>query len=305
MPTKYSFEQINNFINDTGEILISNEYINSHSLLDIRCQKCKEIYKVNWCNFKNEHRCPTCATKEKAERATYKYPDVVIWSKNLGFTVLSTEYISAFDKLDFSCDVCGYVFKRAFAHLKHNPRCPMCVKNIGSPSRNNIDYVNKYITDRNNKWIGGEYKSNYSMLQLRCNKKKHIFPMRFNNFQQGQRCPECANDDGRSIGEKDICDHIGTFYKGIIKPNDYTVVFNPSSNYWLELDIYLPEINLAIEFNSYFHIKDEYVIYKDDLKKSVCLEKSILLYIIWHNDWKKDPTKVKKEIKDLIEKLSK
>ena len=76
--------------------------------------------------------------------------------------------------------------------------------------------------------------------------------------------------------------------KSIIKPN--------------ELDIYIPELKLAIEFNGvYWHSTKHISDIKYHLNKTkACEEKGIWLIHIWEWDWIKDKDKVKIFLKDLI-----
>jgi len=48
MPIKLSYEYVEEYIRNKGELLISSEYINSNSLLDIQCGKCNKIYKQTY-----------------------------------------------------------------------------------------------------------------------------------------------------------------------------------------------------------------------------------------------------------------
>ena len=77
---------------------------------------------------------------------------------------------------------------------------------------------------------------------------------------------------------KEIIDFIKEHYNGEIKINDRKTI-SP-----LELDIYLPELNFAIEFNGmYWHsnIDKNYHLMKTEL----CEEKDIHLFHIFENEW--------------------
>jgi len=85
---------------------------------------------------------------------------------------------------------------------------------------------------------------------------------------------------GRSTGEKDLENFIRSIYKGTI------IIGNRSVLEGKELDIYLPELNIAFEYNgTYFHSE----IFKDknyhQEKTSQCKEVNISLYHVWEHDW--------------------
>ena len=90
--------------------------------------------------------------------------------------------------------------------------------------------------------------------------------------------------------EKEIVSYIKSIYHGEIKTNTQAII------YPFELDIYIPEHNLAIEFNgNYWHsaevmsqntnkTKREIRFYHQN-KFRMCEEKNITLYSIWEYDW--------------------
>ena len=68
MPNKLRFEYIKDFINKE-ELLISTEYINSKTLLEIKCNICKENYEQIFSRYKNGHRHQKC-TYNKIENCS-------------------------------------------------------------------------------------------------------------------------------------------------------------------------------------------------------------------------------------------
>ena len=89
-------------------------------------------------------------------------------------------------------------------------------------------------------------------------------------------------------------------YKGIILTNDRNLI-NP-----YEIDIYLPEINLAFEFNGlYWHSelnKDRNYHY---VKTKLCEDNNIQLIHIWEDDWKFKNDIVKSMILNKLNKTNK
>ena len=84
---------------------------------------------------------------------------------------------------------------------------------------------------------------------------------------------------GRSNMEIDLLEFIKENYNGNILTNEKFIIDK-------ELDIYLPDINLAFEFNGlYWHSE----LYKENNyhleKTKSCLDKGINLFHIWEDDW--------------------
>ena len=110
------------------------------------------------------------------------------------------------------------------------------------------DFIKKAKNTHGNKY-------DYSKVNYRNNRTKVIiicpehgeFLQRPNDHLSGCGCPECA-DCGVSKQERQVADYIQTLYKDEIILNSRSII-SP-----LELDIYLPDINLAIEYNgTYWH----------------------------------------------------
>ena len=67
--------------------------------------------------------------------------------------------------------------------------------------------------------------------------------------------------------------------------NDRNTIINPSTGHNLELDIYLPEVNKAIEFNGiYWHSLHRAKNY-DKIKKDQCRRNNIDLLIVEEENW--------------------
>lgn len=77
-------------------------------------------------------------------------------------------------------------------------------------------------------------------------------------------CPNCSRIimHGKSLKEKELCDYVRSIYDGPILENDRTVIAPR------ELDIYLPEKKLAIEFDgTYWHADPRFFDENDEIDK--------------------------------------
>lgn len=87
--------------------------------------------------------------------------------------------------------------------------------------------------------------------------------------------------NGVSSGkENELLNYIKTIYSGRIIENDRDILYGK------ELDIYLPELKLAFEFNGvYWHCEHNKPIKYHQQKSLICLKKGIRLIHIWEDDW--------------------
>jgi hypothetical protein len=91
-----------------------------------------------------------------------------------------------------------------------------------------------------------------------------------------------------SKGEKEVLEYVRSIYNGTIIENDRTQMEPNSENKWLEnheLDIWLPDIKVAIEFNgTYWHSLPN-IMESDKFKRLQCESKGITLVEISESDW--------------------
>ena len=101
---------------------------------------------------------------------------------------------------------------------------------------------------------------------------------------------------GISQGEKEVLEYVKSIYDGTIIENDRTQMEPNSDNNWLEnheLDIWLPDIKVAIEFNgTYWHSLPN-IVESDNFKKLQCESKGITLITIPEQDWSYDSERCK------------
>ena len=115
-----------------------------------------------------------------------------------------------------------------------------------------------------------------------------------------------------SCGEKEVLSYISSIYDGTILENDRTII-KPK-----ELDIYLPELHLAIEYNGdYWHANPKYysedhiigdvpakTVWKEDKQKiNRCIKAGIELLVIWEDDWTNRKEQVQFELNNIITEL--
>ena len=82
--------------------------------------------------------------------------------------------------------------------------------------------------------------------------------------------------------------------------NDRTQIKNPLTNCTLELDIWIPSLNKAIEFNGDYWHSDKYTKTKDKIKVKQCEEKNINLLVIKECDYNTQKHDIINNIKSFL-----
>lgn len=213
------------------------------------------------------------------ERLNNKYPD--------RFEVLS-EYINSTTSIQIRCKSCGHIFNIRPSSLLSRGRCPNCSKINKKPRINtwnkltNEDFLNKLY-----ELVGDEYSalSEYTKAEdyiiMRHNTCGFVWNVQARNFispSQMSRCPKCMKF--HSNQEEDLYNFVKSIYKGNIIRQDRKTVYPQ------ELDIYIPEKKVALEYNgTYWHsslFKDKTYHYN---KSKLCEEKNIRLIHIFEYEW--------------------
>ena len=143
---RFSYDYVKGFIESNGYRLLSTEYINNNEKLDLICDKGHRI-SMSFKHFKAGHRCPICAGTAK-----FSYEYVRDYIASFGYTLLSTEYINVYQKLDVMCDK-GHAYQVNFHNFRTGYRCPICNESKGERAISNIlnkygiDYIRQYRFD--------------------------------------------------------------------------------------------------------------------------------------------------------------
>lgn len=111
-------------------------------------------------------------------------------------------------------------------------------------------------------------------------------------------CPFCSKNFSK--GHQEVVEYIKTITDQEIDTNNKKIIKNPTTGYPLELDIYFPTINKAIEYNGeYYHSSDE-MRHRDKMKQQLCEEKQIKLLTVWENDWKNNQEQIRQTIQEFL-----
>lgn len=184
-----------------------------------------------------------------------------------------------------------------------NGECPKCRDLRVLACHTNPELKKCYHPDNkedfNTLWKNSEKKYWWFCIEKDCNNtfKRAMCSMTGKNATA--KCPQCISRELTSRGERELYDKVKDRYA------TYEVISNDRKTLGgLELDIYIPDINVAIEYNGdYWHdetVHDD-VADKHERKSKLCRDKNINLFIVWDSDYRVDPEKILAEIINLIE----
>jgi hypothetical protein len=294
MSTRNTIEYVKNYLEERKHKLISKEYINALTNIDIQCPK-GHIFSMRFNSFQQGQRCP-----DESGKKPYTEEEIRKYVENTGYKIITFENSL---NITFKCpDETHPPYKTSFSIFKCR-RCGYCAPNKKKEQEYIVNYYNKFKYTFND-----IYENSFTNHNVIC-PNDHIWSVKFNSFQQGQRCPLCVKiNDCDSMPESDIIDHIKTIYDGVVKPNEWDVVKNPWTNKRLQLDIYIPGLNKAIEYNGPYHYIDmTYMLdgfikqqWRDEMKVKQCKQLGIDLLVINGMKWQKEKQNILEQVKNFV-----
>jgi hypothetical protein len=252
---------------------IFSTYKGNSTPISLICKR-HGIFQSTFDRVKSGHKCPKCSDNYQMSREEVKE-----WlSSHTKYSLVSPIYKKSIDKYIFKCPIHG-CFKTKFYYVRQGHGCPKCgVVTTKDKTKLSNKQVNERITKCKYIWLNSDYVNQNTPLSLKCpihGDFKHTL-----NGLKINSCPKCYT----SKENLEILEYIKTLgFNPIL--NDRAAI-SP-----LELDIYVPEKQLAIEFNGlYWHCS----LFKDKNyhfnKYKKCVENNIRLFGIFADEWvdKKD-----------------
>lgn len=167
-------------------------------------------------------------------------------------------YKGAKELVTVICNTCSQEFSQEASYLLTGNGCPHCntKEKINKLSSNTQEFIDKA------KKVHGD-KFDYSLVNyVRANRnvdiicpKGHIFPQTPNNHLAGKGCRFCKYELSVSSKEQELVDYIKSLGINVIQSYRPFWLLLEGNKYPSEIDIYLPEYNLGIEYNgiAYHH----------------------------------------------------
>ena len=250
-------------------------------------------YKTNLKSlYKGKYKCKLCTLTEssKVRKLSSKdFSDRLSEITNNMITILD-KYIDTNTKIRFKCNVCGNIFERkpsVFLNTLLSNPCPHCSKLELSKinTKTTEEYINECILlygKDTYDFSRTKYTSSNKKVTIKCNKCGKYFDIEANSFLQGHGCP--YHNCNSSLQEKEL-------NKFINEIGFDTITNNRNILEGKEIDIFIPDKNIGIEFDGlYWHNelnKDKNYHLDKTLK---CNDIGVRLIHIFEDEWinKKD-----------------
>lgn len=298
---RYTLEQANDKLHSIFPELTLLSYEASNKLTTVRSSKCGHEWKGSLSNITSKvggYICRTCnppgntLTFEKASKQlSEKLPDLEL----IEFTKTNSNAI-------VRSRTCGHTWSNLYRNIasKHSGHiCRICTK--APNAKLSLEEANIRLLEISTDLEFVEYKGLQVYSLIKSKNCGHTWETSLNNINTGNTpitCPICVPRlRGTSRGEKEVLEYIKSIYSGWIIENDRDCI--PP----YELDIVLPDLGIAIEYNgAYFHSEDKNRLSLLDKTKLLYNNMEFRLIHIFDNEWEDKQDIVKSRIASLVGK---
>lgn len=255
--------------------------------------------------------CPECGAEQRTKARRLDPAVFISRAKEAHsgkYSYQQTEYVNMTTKITVVCQIHGAFRISPLKHLYDKQGCPSCgaltrgyqktEKDIRAQSaRTSIEkhrllFVDKATVTHGDKYTyhPETYEGMRKKIKITCPHHGDFFQGAYDHVTAGKGCPRCSHHQSKP--EQEIADFLSLFTTVVQRDRS---IIAPK-----ELDIYLPEHNLAIEYcGMYWHTHKD----REDEKKNkhrhyekhrLCAEKGIRLITIYETEWLSRPKTIRR-----------
>ena len=236
---KKTIEDCKKFAELKNGICLSSEYKNNKQKIKWQCSSGHQ-WEATFSDIKNNDSwCPECCGHE---HKTIEHCCALSKLKN--GKCLSTEYKNSKTKLLWECEK-GHQWQATYSKINQGQWCREC----SGYKKKDIDFFKDLAKKNNGQCLSDKYINSISPLLWRC-EKKHEWSSLPHRITQGSWCSVCINKNQEKLYSilQDI------FHNKEIEYNyrGFSWLKNKKK---MELDFYIPNLKLAIEYNGEQHYR--------------------------------------------------
>lgn len=260
-----------------SSIIPIDSYVNNSTKTAVQCAICNYIWKPRPSDLFRGKGCPNCANIKRAngKRKTENEFKVEMDSKNPYVDILS-HYVNDKTKVKVRCRACGHEWDATPNNLLKGKHCPKCAKieRAINRTKSNEDFLLQIQSINPLIEIQESYKADAVPLMVKCKKCSYSWKVRPSNLLQGSGCPRCARSQSSFMEQYIYWAFVYALGEDKVLYRNRTLIDN-------ELDICIPDKNLAIEPGGYYYHKENLNL--DYAKIEKCKRIGMRLIIIYDN----------------------
>ena len=270
------------------------EYVNLLTKVKIICPE-HGIFEQTPGNHLYGYGCEKCAKEKNGKARALGKEEFILRAIAVHgdkYDYSEVEYSNRHTPVKIYCKKCDeFFFQAPQSHLS-GCGCPSCA---GKKKYTNESFIAKAKEVHGDKYIYDkvEITGIRNKVEIICPEHGSFFQTAFKHIM-GQGCPHC--NPQFSKGEKEIVEFIRSVYDGVVLENVRDVI-SPK-----ELDIYIPDLKLAFEYNGLYYHSSKFQTSPSDARNKFmdCEKQGIRLITIYEDEWQNKNDLVKSMISRYI-----
>lgn len=183
-------QEIKDLVGD--EYTFLDNYVNNHTKLRVKHNKCGNIYKVRPNRFLQGDRCIYCSKFKKTD-VQFKKEVYDLVGDEYSFL---DHYVNYHTKIRVKHNGCGHIYKVRPSDFVGGTRCPYC---SGCVKKTNAQFKQEvYDLVGNEYTFLDTYVNAKTKLKVRHNRCGHVYKVLPSNFLSGHRCLYCFGTHKRT-----------------------------------------------------------------------------------------------------------
>ncbi len=272
-----------------------DDFLQSKTQLTITCPKHGEFIQRATYHLHGKG-CAACAGKNKTSKDVI---DEFVLVHGDTYDYNAVEYIAAKNKVKIRCKVHDTYFEQEPDSHVHGRGCPQCGIELAATKETTkeSEILERCIMAHGNTYDYSKmgYTGMANKITIICEKHGEFEQLPGNHIK-GSGCPSCTCGSP-SKGETELADYMESL--GVVVERNRRNLIPP-----YEIDIYLPEFNIGIEYcGLYWH--SEATGKKMDyhrMKHELCSNKGIRLLTIFEDEWVERNTIIKASLRHFVGK---
>jgi len=205
---KKTIEEIREAFEAEGYTLLTKEYKNNKQKLEYICPN-RHKHSITWANWQQGQRCPYCYGNIKKT-----FDEIREAFEKEGYTLLTKKYRNNKQKLKYICSN-GHINYTRWDNFQHGCRCKKCeIENLIDRLRLDYDFMKESFESEGYILLTKEYKNNKQKLDYIC-PNGHRHSVKWNAWQQGQRCPYCHYESMTKYYTKEDLEKFNIYKKAV------------------------------------------------------------------------------------------
>lgn len=247
-------------------IEVLSVYQGSNNEVNVRCKICDYEWSPTAVSLVSGRSCPKCSHSYRRTHSEF----VDEMKKISPEIIIVGEFVNTSTKTACKCNRCGYLWFNTPNHLLKGQGCPKC----NGKYKTTDDFKKELKEIQPNIRVIGEYINSKSYIELECKICGNRWKAKPNNLLSGWGCPNCSSTStSTSYMERYLAN---AFIKAL---ENKEVLGRDKTLIGMELDIYIPELKLAIEPGAWKMHKNH--LERDREKRQKCKEKGVRLITIY------------------------